>query len=116
MNHFVYDSNWKRNSGHSKVKLAMLLRVLGQHVNDVYEGMVFSEGEDKEDFETIVVKLDSLCIRRTSKHVLWDKFFQLKQEGQTIDQFVEVLCKHVKDCDFGTLKEDLMLIRGIDSD
>ena len=85
MNHFVYDSNWKRNSGHSKVKLAMLLRVLGQHVNDMYEGMVFGEGEDKEDFETIVVKLDSLCIRRTSKHVLWDKFFQHRRPKPLIN-------------------------------
>lgn len=51
--------------------------------------------------------------------MLRDRFFQLKQEGQTIDQFVGVLRKHVKDCDFGTLKDDLMLhvlIRGIDSD
>ena len=81
--------------------------------------MVFGEGEDKEDFETEVSKLDSLCIRRTSKHVLRDKFFQLKQEGQTIYQFVGVLRKQVKDCDFGMLKDDLMLhvlIRGLESD
>ena len=51
--------------------------------------------------------------------MLRDKFFQLKQEGQTIDQFVEVLRKHVKNCNFRTLKDDLMLhvlIRGIDCD
>ena len=59
--------------------------------------LVFGEGEYKEDFETVVAKLDRLCVRRTSKHVLRDNFFQLKQEGQTIDQFVGVLRKHVKD-------------------
>lgn len=43
--------------------------------------------------------------------MLRDRFFQLKQEGQTIDQFVGVLRKHVKDCDFGTLKDDSDRIR-----
>ena len=108
-----------KGTADSKDKLAMLLRVVGQRVNDMYEGMIFGEGEDKKDFEMVVAKLDSLCVRRTSKHVLQEKLFQLEQEGQTIDPFVGVLRKHIKDCDFGTLKDDLMLhvlIRGIDSD
>ena len=36
-----------------------------------------------------------------------------------MDQFVTELCKQVKDCEFGSLKDDLMmhvLIRGVDSD
>ena len=82
------------------------------------EALTFAEGEDKS-FEGVMTKLDSLCARRTSKHVLRDKFFlnQLKQAGRTVDQFVSELRRQVKDCDFGNLKEDLMLhvlTRGID--
>ena len=64
-------------------------------------------------------KLDSVCARRTSKHVIRDRFFQMKQDHRTIDQFVADLRKQVKDCEFGALKDDLMLhvlIRGVDSD
>ena len=107
-----------KDKADSAVKLAMFLRVVGPRINDMYEALTFAEGEDK-GFEGVMTKLDSLCARRTSKHVLRDKFFQLKQAGRTVDQFVSELCRQVKDCDFGNLKEDLMLhvlIRGIDSE
>eukprot|EP00731_Ephydatia_muelleri_P000916 Em0001g916a len=101
------------------IKLAILLRAVGQRVNDIHEALVFAEGENKDDFDTVVQKLDSVCARRTSKHVIRDRFFQMKQDHRTIDQFVADLRKQVKDCEFGALKDDLMLhvlIRGVDSD
>ena len=101
----------------SAVKMAIFLRVVGPRVNDMYETMTFTETEDKNDFGTVVAKLDELCARRTSKHVIRDKFFQLKQEGRTIDLFMTEIRKHAKDCAFGELKDDLMLhvlIRGLD--
>eukprot|EP00731_Ephydatia_muelleri_P009792 Em0005g378a len=101
------------------IKLAILLRAVGQRVNDIHEALVFAEGENKDDFDTVVQKLDSVCARRTSKHVIRDRFFQMKQDHRTIDQFVAELRKQVKDCEFGALKDDLMLhvlIRGVDSD
>ena len=101
------------------MKLAILLRAVGQRVNDIHEALVFAEGENKDDFDTVVQKLDSVCARRTSKHVIRDRFFQMKQDHRTIDQFVADLRKQVKDCEFGALKDDLMLhvlIRGVDSD
>ena len=103
----------------SGMKLAILLRAVGQRVNDIHEALVFADGEDKNDFDTIVKKLDSVCARRTSKHVIRDRFFQMKQDHRTIDQFVADLRKQVNDCEFGALKDDLMLhvlIRGVDSD
>ena len=109
-----------KDKAESAVKLAMFLRVVGPRINDMYEALMFTEGEDK-GFDGVMTKLESLCARRTSKHVLRDKFFQLKQAGRSIDKFVSKLRKQVKDCDFGNLKEDLMLhvhvlIRGIDSE
>ena len=101
------------------MKLAILLRAVGQRVNDMHEALVFADGEDKDDFDTVVKKLDSVCARRTSKHVIRDRFFQMKQDHRTIDQFVADLRKQAKDCEFGALKDDLMLhvlIRGVDSD
>lgn len=79
----------------------------------------FVEGEDKDDFDTVIRKLDSQCARRTSKHVIQDCFFQMKQEQRTLDQFMANLRKQVKDCEFGVLKDDLMLhvlIRGLNNE
>ena len=56
------------------------------------------------DFSVAVQKLDVLCARRSSKHVTRDWFFQLRQSGRKIDQFVAERRKKVKDCEFGTLK------------
>ena len=64
-------------------------------------------------------KLDNWCAKRTSKHVKRDKFFQLKQEGKSIDQFMTEIRKQVKDCDFRVLQDDLVLhvlIRGMESE
>lgn len=49
---------------------------------------MFGEGEDKEDYNTVIKKLDAQCVRRTSRHVIRDRFFQMKQEQRTVDQFV----------------------------
>ena len=49
----------------------------------------------------------------------WDKFFQLKQEGRSLDQFMMLIRKQANDCEFGEMKENLMLhvlIRGVDKD
>ena len=100
------------------VKLAICMRVIGPRMNDVVDAIVFADDEDKSDF-SVVAKLDVLCAWRSSKHVTRDRFFQLRQSGRTIDQFVTELRKKVKDCEFGTLKDDLMLhvlIRGLDSE
>ena len=55
---------------------------------------------------TVVKKLDSVCARRTSKHIIQGQFYQMKQDHCTIDQFVADLSKQVKDCEFGVLKDD----------
>ena len=51
------------------VKTAIFLRVVGKRVNDMYETMTFADGEDSNNYETVIKKLDELCSRRTSKHV-----------------------------------------------
>ena len=84
----------------------------------MYEDLTFVEGEDKS-FNGVVKKLDSLCAQRTSKQVLRDEFFQLKQAGRTVDQFTSEWRRQVKDYNFRNLKEDLILhalIRGMDSE
>ena len=48
---------------------------------------MFGEGEDKEDYATVIKKLDAQCVKR-SRHVIRDRFFQMKQEQRTVDQFV----------------------------
>ena len=91
------------------VKLAILLRVVGPRINGLYDSMAFADGEDGKDFSSEAARLDILCARRSSKHVLRDRFFRTKQEGRSIDQFLSELRKNAKACEFGVLKDDLML-------
>lgn len=63
-----------KDKAESAVKLAMFLRVVGPRINDMYEALTFMEGEDKES-DGVMTKLDSLCARRNSKHILSDTFF-----------------------------------------
>ena len=109
----------EKGSASEQVKLAIFLRTVGPRVNDLYETMPFAEGEDRAKWSVVCGKLDSWCARRTSKHVRRDKFFQMKQEGNSVDQFVTEIRKQVKDCEFGDLRDDLMLhvlIRGVESE
>ena len=90
-----------KGSVDEKVKLVMFLRTVGPCVNDMYEMIQFEEGEDSNSFKVVAGKLDNACARRTSKHIIRDKFFQLKQEGKSIDHFVMEMRKQVNDCRFG---------------
>ena len=92
-----------------QTKLATFLRLVGPRGNDLYETMRFEEGEDKTKWSVVSAKFATVCGLRTSKHVLRDNFFQLKQEGKSIDQFVMELRKKAHDCEFGVLQDDLML-------
>ena len=85
-------------------------------MNDLYETIQFAEDENCSKWSVVSGKLDGLCAPR---HVLRDRFFQLKQDGKSVDQFVLELRKQSKYCQFGTLSDDLMLhvlIRGVDSE
>ena len=109
----------EKGAASEQIKLALFLRLVGQRINDVYETMQFVDGEDRTSWSVVVGKLDGLCAPRTSKHVTWDKFFQLKQEGRSLDQFMMLIRKQANDCEFGEMKENLMLhvlIRGVDND
>ena len=92
-----------------QVKLTICLRMVGPRVNDLYETMAFTVEEVGTKWSVVCQKLNTLCARRTSKHVTRDCFFQLKQGGWSVDQFVTELRKQVKDCEFGSLKDDLMM-------
>ena len=83
----------EKGDASEQVKLAIFLRIVGPRLNDLYETMPFVEGEDRTKWSVVCGKLDSWCARRTSKHVRRDKFFQLKQEGKSVDQFVTEIRK-----------------------
>lgn len=85
------------------VKWPIFLRVVGQHNYDPYDSMAFADGENGKDFGTVSARLDFLYAHRSSKHVLRDRFFQTKQEGRSIDQFLSELRKNTKACEFGVL-------------
>ena len=82
----------------------------------MYETLPFNDREDRTSWSVVRGKLDVTCAQRTSKHAVQDKFFQLKQEDKSIDPFVVELRKQSRDCDFGELRDDMIvhvMIRGV---
>ena len=53
--------------------------------------------------------LNSLCARRNTCHIIRDKFYQLMEDGKSVDLLVMEMRKQVKDCQFGDVREELML-------
>ena len=59
------------------IKLVTFLRTVGPRVNDrhMYEMLPVNDGEDRTSWSVVRGKLDVACARRTSKHVVRDKFY-----------------------------------------
>lgn len=51
-----------KGDSETTVKLAIFLRIAGQRINNMHEALVFGEGEDKEDYATVIKKLESSAL------------------------------------------------------
>ena len=84
-----------KDDASEQVKLAICLRMVGPRVNDMFETMRF-DNEQQRKWDVVRQKLDRLCARRTSRHVIRDQFFQTKQDGRSIDQYERLWFRQFK--------------------
>ena len=90
---------------------AVFLSCLGDDGNDVYDGFSFEPGQDR-DIAVIIAKFDSFCVGETNEVYESYKFFKRSQEpGETVDGYVAVLRRMIKNCNYGDVKIEERILR-----
>ena len=93
-----------------KVKSSILLSCIGPQSREIYNTFAFSQEEENFDHNVIVQKFENFCIPRQNITLLRYKFLTYKQdEGQSFDEFMTQLKRLSSDCEFGELKNIVVI-------
>ena len=91
------------------VKVALLLRTIGDRGNDIYDSFTYAAGESGQNYANVLAKFDSFCEPRTNTVVMRHQLLTLKQGHMSIDEFLTALHKIARDCDLGDMYDALVL-------
>ncbi|KAK4886738.1 hypothetical protein RN001_003009 [Aquatica leii] len=100
----------EKNAKPDKLKVALLLNLMGDESIDIFNTFQYAENETKDNFEVVLKKFDEYCKPR--KNVVFESFnfFSRSQElSEPVDKYVTDLKKLAVPCEFGEQQE--MLIR-----
>lgn len=96
---------------------ALLLHLIGPEGNRIYSTFVFAQNET-DKLAPLIKKFDDHFLPRENTSFERYKFFIMRQNGSTIEQFVTALRDQANKCKFDQLKDGLikcMLICGVNS-
>lgn len=104
-----------KESATSKEKSALFMHAIGKYGREIYEELDI-EDTQKSEYEYLCKKFSEYC--EPSKNVNYERhiFFETYQNDENFDKFLGVLKLRSKNCEFGSLKNSLILtqlIRGI---
>ncbi|XP_026326150.1 uncharacterized protein LOC113234842 [Hyposmocoma kahamanoa] len=106
-NLFVKASGVKSES--SGVQASLLVNLIGPEGFDVYQTFSFENDKDKDDVNVIIKKFDKYFGAKINITLVRYKFFTRNQDdGESIQTYVTALRLLSKDCEFGTLQEELI--------
>ena len=95
-------------------RIATLLSVVGQDAVDTYNTFTYdAEGDDKK-FDKVVEKFATHC--KGKKNITYERYVfncRVQAEGESVDTFVTALKTLADTCEFGELKDSLILDRVI---
>lgn len=109
----------EKDTAEDKVKIAILLRCIGQRGNDIFESFKWQGGKSKTKYSDVIGQFDDFCQPRCNHVIKRHQLLSLKQGTQTIDEFVTALHKIARDCDLKAMYEAFVLqafLLGIESD
>lgn len=91
------------------VQASLLVNLIGPEGFDVYQTFSFKKESDRDDVKVIIQKFDQFFGAKINTTLVRYKFFTRNQEdGESIQMYVTVLRLLSKDCNFGTLQEELI--------
>lgn len=91
-------------------KTALFLSVIGEEALEVFEGMDFSSGTDKQVLSKVIEKFEEFCIGETNE--TYERFIfnrRNQEENESIDQYVTVIRKLAQTCNFCNCLNDSLL-------
>ena len=83
------------------VKIALLLRTIGQRGNDMFDAFTWDADTDRQVYQTVVDKYNSFCAPRVNVVAMTHKLLTKKQGQLTIDEYVTALHNVARDCNLG---------------
>lgn len=101
-----------------KVQCAQLLYYFGEEAINIYNTFSFKDGE-QDKIKLLFQKFEEYFVPKKNLTYERYKFFNLKQNKETVEHFVKELKIQAKQCEFGNLTSDLiktMLICGINDE
>ena len=90
---------------------AVFLSCIGDDANDVYDGFDFEPGQER-NMDAVLAKFESFCVGQTNEVYESYKFFKRSQEpGETVDCYVAVLRRMIKNCNYGSTQIEDRILR-----
>lgn len=99
------------NDREERVKVALLLHIIGEEALDLYNTFDLTE-QEKNSYAAILQKFENYCVPRANTSVEAYKFNNRVQgPDESFDNFVSDLRKISSMCDFGNLRDRLIMDR-----
>lgn len=92
-------------------KCAMLLHSIGIEAMRIFNGLKFSDGEDRNNMADVIKKFDQHFLGQTQEFFERFQFNRRNQEsGESIDEYVSVLRNMAKTCGFCDCMRELLIM------
>ena len=100
------------NAAIRRRQLAILLHTAGEEANEIYGQFEYDNDNDNVDYTIVMQKFENYCNPRRNILYEWFVFWNMKQiEGEGIDAFAKRLKTQASVCEFGDLKDRMLLFR-----
>ena len=99
----------EKDGADDKVKLALLLRTVGERGKDIYKTLTFPTGKKKDKYADVIGQMDAFCKPRRNLFNCRDHFLTCKQNGSSVDEYLTELRKRGRHCEFGDQLDTLIL-------
>ena len=104
----IYLLSTEKDGKKDEVKIATLLHCGGRELLDIYNTLPIDD-EKKKDYKNLLDELHKYF--EPKKYVTYERYLfnsRVQQPDENIDNFVTDLRKRAKNCNFGTLKDELI--------
>lgn len=105
---FYYDACELKDKSKA-TQTAILLHAAGPEAQDVYDTFVWEEGEDKNDYATVIKHFDQYC--EPLRNVVYERYqfwTRDQKEHENVDTWLAALRKMAAKCEFATQEESMI--------
>ena len=100
------------NAGIMRRQLAIFLHTAGDEAYEIYSQFDFENEDDDQNLDAVLEMFETYCNPRRNELYEWYVFWSMSQrEGESIDSFVKRLKTQAAKCNFGDLRERMLLCR-----